>query len=623
MRCAVLCLLLALAVPALAAGGAAFNPVPGEQKTQYRFDLKKMYADEAAWKADMDKVKAMAGQLEFYKGTLLSSPARLLAAMNLESEANDVLVKLFAYGEFRQATNTDDRAAFDAYERLKADYDARTSFFDGEIKGLTAEKLEAFLKAEPKLAPYRYILEDVVRMGPHTLPEDQESLLAKLGPDLTSWQPALFQKVFDRTPFPKVEAGGASFDAYRDFDALMQNPDRSVRERAFKGTYATFESISDLLGFALAHEMQTYNQEANLRGFDTYFNEQLFRRYLTRPQVDNLFGQIEMRQPIYGAYEAWRMKQVEKDYGIAKAQIWDMDLPLKGAEPSRYTAKEGTALVLDSLSVLGPEYSRELGLLLDPANGRTDIVGGPKRGQGAFTEGYFGYFMDNYQGLLDNVATMAHESGHAIHYRLVVNHRGSLLMAEGPSYMTESFAMFNEWLVRDRLFKTEKDPAKLKAYKTAALSDMMSLWEIARRAKFEMVAYDRVAKGEITGAKGFDQACEDTGRLYDPFFATTPELEVHWIRKHHYWTVPTYYVNYVLAQVLALTYYQHYLEDPKGFSAKYVAMVSNGFDRPAAALLQDFLGISLNDPNLLEGVFKMIDGEFKDVAGSRVSKESK
>ena len=188
--------------------------------------------------------------------------------------------------------------------------------------------------------------------------------------------------------------------------------------------------------------------------------------------------------------------------------------------------------------------------------------------------------------------------------------------------MTESFAMFNEWLLRDRLFKTEKDPILLHAYKLAALHNQMYLWELARRADFERVAYDCVAKGEIRDAQGFDKVCVSTGMKYDSTFASTPDLRLNWIRKHHYWSVPTYYVNYVVAQVLALTYYQHYLADPQGFPAKYTAMVANGFDRPASALLKDFLGISLNDPNLLEGVFKMIDKEFRELSGSGPSKKS-
>jgi len=622
MKLAMICLIFCLAAPALAAGGTAFDPLPGNQRTLYRFDLKKIYADEAAWAADVAKVQSITTAMEAFRGKVLASPADLLAVFDLRRSAADVTVKLWAYGEFRQATNTDDRGPLDAYERMLADYGARTSFVDAEMKGLTQNQLAQFLAAEPRLAPYRFLMEDAVRMTPHMLPEAQEALLAKLGPDLTSWQPALFQKAFDRTSFPKVTVDGKEMDVYRDFAALMENPDRTVREQAFKGTYRTFEQISDLVGFALLQEMRTSNEESKLRGFDTYFSDQLFRRYLSRAQVDNLFGQIEMRRPIYDGYQMWRADQIQKDYGIAKVAIWDMDLPLKGGELPRFTADEGVRLVNESLSVLGPDYSRELGLLLDPKNGRMDIVGGPKRGQGAFCEGYFGYFMDNYQGMLDNVATMAHESGHAIHHRLVANNRGSLLLAEGPAYMTESFATFNEWLVRDRLFKTEKDPARLRALKLAALNNEMELWELARRAKFEMVAYDRVAKGEITDEKGFDKACVDTGKLYDRFFDSTPELKVHWIRKHHYWTVPTYYVNYVVAQLLALTYYQHYLADPQGFPAKYTAMVANGFDRPASDLLKDFLGISLNDPNLLEGVFKMIDKEFRELSGGRAPKES-
>ncbi len=617
MRLAVLLLLLALACPALAAApqNGSFDPLPGAQRTLYKFDLVKMYADQAAWDADAAKVRALAAELESLRGKLLASPGNLLAAMEIQSKAEDVITKLYAYGEFRRAVNTEDSGPYEAYERLRAEYDARTSFFESELKGLKEEKLEAFLKAEPKLVPFRYLLEDTVRMAPHCLPEDQEALLSKLGPDLTSWQPALFQLTFRRTPFPKVAADGKEWEAYRDFDALLQNPDRSVRRQAWQGTYSTFEKIADLLAFSLLNEMRTYNEEAKLRGFANYYDDQLFRRYVTRPQLENVFGQIAMRQPIYGAYQTWKAAQIEKSYGLGKAEVWDLELPLKGAEPPRYTAEQGIALVETSLGVLGPEYAKELGLLLDPKNGRIDIAGGPNREQGAFTEGYFGYFMDNYQGLLDNVATMAHESGHAVHHRLVTNTRGSLYLSIGPAYMTESFATFNEWLVRDHLFKTEKDPALLRAYRLSALNDEMALWEVARRADFEMVAYDRVARGQITDQKGFDQACVDTGKKYDLYFATTPDLRLNWIRKHHYWSVPTYYSNYVLAQILALTYYQRYLADPQGFPKKYTAMVANGFDRPASALLKDFLGIDLNDPNLLEGVFKMIDADFKEVRG--------
>ena len=114
-------------------------------------------------------------------------------------------------------------------------------------------------------------------------------------------------------------------------------------------------------------------------------------------------------------------------------------------------------------------------------------------------------------------------------------------------------------------------------------------------------------------AKGIGAICTDVGKRYDLFFGKAPELEVHWMRKHHYWSVPTYYVNYVVAQLLALKYYQLYQEDPQGFARRYTAMLRQGFDRPAAQLLKDFLGIDLGDPKFLEGTFQMIGKEFDRV----------
>jgi len=62
--------------------------------------------------------------------------------------------------------------------------------------------------------------------------------------------------------------------------------------------------------------------------------------------------------------------------------------------------------------------------------------------------------------------------------------------------------------------------------------------------------------------------------------------------------------------VLAMKYYEMYLQDPGGFPKKYVAMVRNGFDRPAADLLKDFLGVDLGDPKLLDGTFNLIQRDF-------------
>jgi oligoendopeptidase F len=603
---------VALAVLAPAAA-LPFEPVPQDEKPLYRFDLAgRFYADAAAWDADAQRLRTLAGAVEARRGRLLDSPADLLAAVEAQAESADLSTKLYAYGAFRAAVDTKDQAYAEDYRRLKAETDARTAFVRSELAGLTRERLGEFIRQEPRLAPYRYALEDVVRLRPHLLSEDQESLLARLQPDLAGWQAVLFQAAFDRTSFPALGIPGRQETLPGDYEALLRDPDRGVRERAFRGYFAGLASLRDLAGFALLREMRALNAQAQMRGFPTYYDESLFRRHLTPAQVETLYAQIERRLPLYREYLAVRRERVRRRLNLPACEIWDEQAPSGSGPLPRLDVARASALVRESLGGLGPEYARTLNRFLAPGSGCLDLVGGPGRTQGAFCEGYFGVYMEGFSGSLTDTSTLAHEMGHAVYYQMLKDRTGSLLFGEGPKYMSESFSMFNEWLVRDRLIGREKDSALRKACAEEALDEAMMLFELARRARFEQVCYSRVASGRIADEKGFDEACLDTGIPCDPYFERYPELRVHWIRKHHYWTVPTYYLNYVVAHVLAMKYHELYLKDPAGFSKKYVDMMSAGFDRPAAERLKDYLGIDLEDPAFLDGAFALMERRLEE-----------
>ncbi len=592
---------------------AGFEPFSEPEKKAYRFQLERnLFADAGCWKNACDQARKIADEIEGYRAKTTLSARSLLGAMDAYRRLTDLLYRLSAYASFKKAVNTDDRAAFEAQEQLEAEIGARTSFLRVELKKLNPRLLDDFIRQEPVLEKFRYFLQDIVRMAPHTLSEDKESVLSAVSPDLTSWQADLFQKVFDRAAFPKIRADGKEYDVHLDFEALMMNPDRRIRERAFRDYYSTLKRDADLLGFALRQEMRTLNSVARMRGFETYFHQALFEMYLSRPEMDSLFNQIEGAIPLYRAYQKVRMDSLKVELSIPETCFWDMQIPPKGTPVPRFAVATGTRILRESLGVLGASYSVDLARMLDPANGKLDVVGGRKREQGGFCIGNFGYFMDGYQGYLKDLSAMAHEVGHEMQSQLVQQKCGSLLFEDGPAFMTESFAMFNEWLLREHLMKTASDPATRKGMAWDSLNEMMYLWELARRAKFEMVCYDRVSRDEIADYKGFNKTCLEVGKVYDILFPRHPELEYHWIRKHHYWTDPTYYVNYVISHALALKYLEMYRADPAGFTTKYIDMIATGFDRPADGLLKDFLGIDLKDPALLEGVFKMIRSRFDE-----------
>ncbi|MBP7634519.1 hypothetical protein KBA41_10110, partial [Candidatus Ozemobacteraceae bacterium] len=104
-----LTLALMLAPFALFAAEATFEPLPGDARSRYLFDLKRFYADEAAWKAEMEKARAAAATLEGFKGKVLSDAKTLFQTMEAKRALQDIQDALGAYAGFKRAINTADR----------------------------------------------------------------------------------------------------------------------------------------------------------------------------------------------------------------------------------------------------------------------------------------------------------------------------------------------------------------------------------------------------------------------------------------------------------------------------------------------------------------------------------
>lgn len=603
-----------LLVSFLAVLAMAFEPISEDEKSLFRFDLKKnFYFNDEKFIEDINKGKEIVKKIEEHKGKVGSSSDELLELYNLINQLTNLYYKVYAYSEFREAINTKDRTPMEKFLEFSSDSDSRLSFIKVELKNLEESRFRQYLKEKPDLIKYKFFIEDTIRKAPFYLSQEKEEILSKVAPSRYEWESVLFQLAFDRTSFGSVEDDGKKFEVSQNFDALMKSKNRKVREESFKKYFEGLKGISDLCGFALYNLIKSLNEEAKMRGFKTKYDESLFDSYLDRSELENIFKQIEENASIYKDYQKFKLQNASRVEGIDTPKIWDYELTLLGAKDIRLTASDSIDLIIKALSPLGDKYVNELKELLDPKNGRLDIVGGPNRKQGAFCEAGFGFFQDNFQGYLSDISTLAHESGHAIHHRLVLLNKNGDMFSQGPPYLTESFAMFNEYLLRDYLINTLHDEALKKSVIYDFLNEEMYLFELCRRAKFEMLCYDLVESQEIKDAEGFNKVCEEVGKKIDIFFENYPELKYLWLRKHHYVTVPTYYKNYVVAQILAMNYFAKYKKEKGTFLKKYVSMVENGMDRDPKTLLKDFLAIDLNDPNLLKDTLKIVKEHFDEL----------
>ena len=284
-----------------------------------------------------------------------------------------------------------------------------------------------------------------------------------------------------------------------------------------------------------------------------------------------------------------------------------MSVPAPGFAPPITSLAQARNIYHEAFAGLGSEYQAAFDALLDPANGRADVLpgGAPSRYRGGFSIGGPGstsiLFFGRYDGTFKDLSVIAHEGGHAAHRQLMNDNHVTPSYDHGPHFLFESFAEFNELVLADYMADHAAQP-ELQRYYREQWMDIKGLDALygAQDALLEQAIYDGVAAGTVRNADDLDHLTVKIDSQFSQFPASTPELRNRWAMVSLMYEDPLYDVNYVYGGLLALKYYHLYTTRHDWFVPRYVALLKNGFDAPPAELLKRFLEIDLSGAGLLE-----------------------
>jgi oligoendopeptidase F len=590
-----------------------FVAIPKADEARYHFDLQRnFFASPAAEKAGRAGYQAALKELEGLKGRVAASPSNLLRAFTLYDKALVEFIRHYTYLYLRYAVNTKDEASDTEAREMDADFSARTAFLRQELTRTDERTLDTFAKREPALKGYLFAAESARRHRPHTLSLKEEETLAALSDAATGWQYDLYQSLLRRTRFGTVKTPEGELDVRRQRAAVAAHPDRAVREEGFKKLYAGYASQRDLYAFALVRLAAARNRLARARHFEDAPSEVFFDSYLSREEVSNLLERIAGLADVYKRYQRLRAEEAARRLGYADVALWDINASTSGERPPRFTIEEARRVIREALAPLGPDYGRQLALLLDPADGRMDIVPGDDRKSGGFSKGFPGvttvFFSGGFAGSYNDVRVLAHESTHAVHRQLMADNHVRPVYAEGPHYLFESFAIFNELLLPDYLYRNASDP-RLRRYFLEQFFEGkgMTMFSVAQEEAVELAVYEGVGRGAVGSADDLDALTKQVAARYSVWAGRHDELKMQWMTSPLFYEDPLYDINYVYGALLALKYYEMYTRDPAGFVPRYLALMRNGFDAPPAALLKRFLDIDPRDPRLLADAVRLLE----------------
>ncbi len=568
----------------------------GEMDPKYQWDLSHIFENNAAWEAALEAALQAVEGISAYRGTLGSiqgAKAALDAYYALAEQAE----RIYLYAELTKAGDNGDQAAQAMQDRamgLLVNLGAAASFLTPELAALPMETLEEYAKAEA-LSDYRHGLQDIIRGRAYVLSPEQEHMLALLADPAQTPDNAfsMLSEVDMALPSIQDETGETVQLTHGNYGVYRESKDRGVRQRAFEAYFGAFNGYINTFAALYGGSVKLDCYFAKVRGHASAREAALFANNVPTAVYDSLIGAVHQKLPAMEQYLALRKKVL----GLSELHMYDLYCPMVQGIEETYPLDQAKAMVQEALSPLGPDYIRQLEQGL--AGGWIDAYENKGKTTGAFSCGVYGvhpYVLLNYTDTLDDVFTLAHEMGHAVHsYRsdqaqTYANHDYAIFVAEVASTV-------NEVLLTQYLLEKETDPRKRAYYLNHFLEGFRTtLFRQTLFAEFEKQAHEMAEAGQPLTPDALNQVYRDLNAQYYKGAVIDPLQAMEWARIPHFYNafyVYQYATGFSAAVAIATKIRQ------TGDAAGYLAFLqTGGSDYPIQEL--KLAGVDLSKPDTVE-----------------------
>lgn len=514
-------------------------------------------------------------------------------------------LRLYAYAQLRFSEDTQDQAALTLVMRTDevfAQAQNRVLFFSLWWKALDEARAKRLMNQAGDL---RYWLEEMRHFKPHTLSEPEEKIINIKNVTGTNALQTLYETITNKYMFT-LEVDGEQKLLTRDqLSVYVRSPRPELREAAYKELYRIYGENGPVLAQIYSHLARDWrNENVDLRKFKSPIAVRNLANDLPDKVVDTLLAVIQKNAGVFQRYFTLKAKWLGLPSG--KLRRYDIYAPLAQSD-KQIEYGEGVQMVLDTFSEFSPRVGQLARQVFEDGHVDAEIRPG-KRG-GAFcygvAPGLSPWVLLNYTGRARDVATVAHEMGHAIHALLAADH--SQLTFHSSLPMAETASVFSEMLLTEKLLAQESNPAVRRdilagaiddAYATVGRQGFFALWE---KEAHEMVRQGKTANE--MAARYLETLHEQFGEAVE----ISDEFKWEWVSVPHFYATPFYVYAYSFGQLLVLALYQMYKREGESFKPKYLKILTYGGSEAPARILKE-AGINIASAQFWQGGFDVISG---------------
>lgn len=575
---------------------------------QHRWNAESVYADVAAWKADLEQAQTAIPELAAYQGRLSEGAATLKTFLSLAETIQRRVGKVYFYAVMTTSCDTTDSAATAMVGQASAVYGqltAAAAFTDPELLAIGRETLDAWMAADAELAQYAHYVDDLFRRQAHVRSAEVEAVIGLSVDALNSIEEVSEMLTNADLQFrPAVASSGEQHTVSQGtLHGLYNQPDRVLRRSAYESYTDGYLSLKQGLAANYAVALKRDVFFARARRYNSSLEAALFANHVPVGVFHNLIDTYKRFLPTWHKY--WRVRR--EALGQSDIQPYDVWAPIAAQQP-QVTYERAVEMIAAGMRPLGDEYVSILrrGCLEDRW---VDVYPNVGKRQGAFSYGTpdtHPFIMMSFQDNLQSMSTLAHELGHSMHSyhtwraQPYVNSGYSLFVAEVASN-------FNQALVRAHLLQTETD----RDFQIALLEEALYnfhryFFVMPTLARFELEMHERVERGEGLN----DQIMNE--RMAD-LFAEGYGSEMQYERERIGITWATFghlYANFYVFQYATGISAAHALADRvltegEAAAADYLRFLSAGGSLYPLDALQ-VAGVDMNTPAVVEKTFGVL-----------------
>jgi oligoendopeptidase F len=520
----------------------------------------------------------------------------------------------YAYCQLRAADDAEDKQASECQEQSASQGGAVTAFVEKQLEAETFTSLSDADLSRLHLESYRFLMQQSAENARHLLSPSEQKLLDDLAdPLLDGWSnryDVLVRQV--KADAKPLQTSTGPLNPISDAQKLSSLPDRGLREAAFRARLEAYQTHRELIAATLLDIVRMETALAEARKYPSApARKYASRLQLSEEQVKAMLQSVQQHTAVLQQYQRVRATRVTELTGIQGVHSWDMGMS-SGYAPQSLSFEQARKVIVHAVAPLGDRYVAQFAWLMTPANGALDIAEGTRRQPGGFAAGYSGVpvslYVDRFDGDLDSIDSIIHEGGHAIHRKLMNDAGVWPYYANGPNFLFEAYAIFNELLLWHELERQSATPQEKAYYQERLLADVtFNVFTSAEEGTLEQGLYDGVAAGTIRNADDIDKLNGEILAHYELFAPQEPLLRLNWMGKRLLFEDPLYLVSYLYAGLVACKLYEMSEADPKEFQKRYAALLAEGFDAPASDLIRKNMGFSLDGDSLLDGALKFVE----------------